>query len=509
MAVAARMPERSLLDGKDLPVRPAALVLFGATGDLSRRKLMPALYNLARDGNLPGEFALTGVAADRLREDEFRRIVADSVRLHSRRPPEPDVLERLLAVISYLGGDFRDHGVYDSLHTVLHDWDEETGHPLDRCFYLATPPQLFGPIVRELGEHGLHVRDGADVRVVVEKPFGTSLEEARELNRELTAVLREEQIFRIDHYLGKETVQNLLALRFANNVFEPVWNRNYLDEVQITAAEPVGVGGRAGYYESAGALRDLIQNHLLQLLSLVTMEPPARTSADDMRGEKVKLLRSIRQPALEDVASAAVRAQYVAGVVGGRDVPGYLEEPGVAPDSTTETYAALRLQIDNWRWQGVPFYLRTGKRLARKVTEIALQLKPVPHFPFEQRGSVGARPNQLVLEVEPKEGISLSLTTKIPGARLALRPVNMEFLYGRSFRTQSPDAYERLILDALRGDATLFTRSDEVEAEWRICDPVLRAWEEGAAPLARYPAGSQGPHEANAILRPGHAWRRL
>jgi glucose-6-phosphate 1-dehydrogenase len=323
------------------------------------------------------------------------------------------------------------------------------------------------------------------------------------------ACFDESQVFRIDHYLGKETVQNMLVLRFANGIFEPLWNRSYVDCVQITAAEDIGIGSRAGYYDKSGALRDLIQNHLLQLLMLLTMEPPVSFDADAVRDEKVKILHSIGPPTLEEVPHMAVRGQYASGMVGGEPVPGYLEEEGVPDDSTTETYAAVRLKVDNWRWAGVPFYLRTGKRLPRKTTEIVVRLKPVPHLAFKQQGSLGVEPNQLILSVQPNEGVSLSLVAKIPGARMSVRPVNMEFLYGTSFLSQSPEAYERLIMDTMRGDATLFARDDEVEAAWAICDPVLQAWSQMPGPLPQYPAGTPGPGEADELLEEGHTWRPL
>jgi glucose-6-phosphate 1-dehydrogenase len=322
-------------------------------------------------------------------------------------------------------------------------------------------------------------------------------------------IFDETQVFRIDHYLGKETVQNMLAFRFANGMFEPFWNRNYIDSVQITAAEDLGVGTRADYYDKAGALRDLIQNHMLQVLCHVAMEPPVSFTAEEVRNEKVKVLESVPQPTPEQVPEIAVRAQYAAGHAGGEDVAGYLEEDGVPPDSTTETYAALRLEVDNWRWAGVPFYLRTGKRLARKVTEIAVTLKPVPHLAFSQQGSLGVLPNQLVLTLQPNEGVSLRLGAKIPGTRMVIRPVNMEFLYGTAFLSQSPEAYERLITDAMRGDAMLFTRNDEVEAQWRICDPIVSTWARMPGPLPKYPAGSQGPPEGEQILREGDHWRAI
>jgi glucose-6-phosphate 1-dehydrogenase len=376
---------------------------------------------------------------------------------------------------------------------------------MNRAFYLSTAPEFFPVIVEQLGKAKLDDHKDAEVRVIIEKPFGTTLEEAQQLNRKVLRVFKEKQVFRIDHYLGKETVQNMMAFRFANGLFEPVWNRNYIDNVQITAAEDLGIGSRAGYYDNAGALRDLVQNHMLQLLCLLAMEPPVRFTADEVRDEKVKVLRAITPPAPD----ATVRAQYTAGTEGGEPVKGYLEEEGVPEGSDTETYAALRLHVENWRWAGVPFYLRTGKRLARKVTEIAITFRPVPHLAFGDEGSVGVRPNQLVFTMQPNEGVSLSLGAKIPGNRMRIRPVNMEFLYGTAFMSQSPEAYERLIMDAMRGDATLFTRNDEVEAQWRIIDPVVRRWEKEDEPLVEYPAGSQGPPEANELLLGDDEWRAI
>jgi glucose-6-phosphate 1-dehydrogenase len=364
-------------------------------------------------------------------------------------------------------------------------------------------------ITNALHDAGLERHEQSDVRVVIEKPFGTDLASARSLQGVVHSVFTEDQVFRIDHYLGKETVQNVMAFRFANYMFEPLWNRNYIDHIQITAAEDIGIGTRAGYYDGAGALRDLVQNHMLQLLTLVCMEPPASFQADKVRDEKVKVLQAIEPPTTEQVAEMTVRGRYTAGVVGGDEVPGYLEEEGVPEDSTTETYAALRLEVQNWRWAGVPIFLRTGKQLARKVTEIAVHLKPVPHLAFQSKGSAGVQPNQLVLTVQPNEGVSLSLDAKIPGASMRIRPVNMEFLYGTSFMSQSPEAYERLILDAMRGDATLFTRNDEVDAQWSIIDPILQAWQAGTPPLAEYEAGSPGPAEADELIGEGRSWRQL
>jgi len=492
-----------------LPVHPTTLVIFGATGDLARRKLLPAIYNLAHEGALPERFQLVGASRGEQSDEEFRQSAVESIKRFSRRPPDEDVLDRLVAGIRYVSIPFDDPAGYERLDTTLAELDEAAGLPLNRSFYLSTAPSFFPVIVERLGAQGLHRHEGADVRVIIEKPIGHDLESARELNRRVLAVVEEHQVFRIDHYLGKETVQNMLAFRFANGLFEPVWNRNYIDNVQITASEDIGIGTRAGYYDQSGALRDLVQNHMLQLLTLLAMEPPVRFRADEVRDEKVKVLRAIPPPVPERIEEFAVRGQYGPGSVAGEDVPGYLEEADVPGESRTETYAALRLEVDNWRWNGVPFYLRTGKRLARKVTEIAVTLKPVPHLAFEQAGSVGVRPNVLVFTVQPNEGVSLSLGAKIPGTRMSLRPVNMEFLYGTTFLSQSPEAYERLLLDAMRGDATLFTRDDEVEAQWRIIDPVLKGWAALDGSVAEYEAGSQGPAEADALLVGEDRWRRI
>ncbi|MBI5104383.1 MAG: glucose-6-phosphate dehydrogenase [Solirubrobacterales bacterium] len=502
--------ENPLVEGLErLPVHPTTLVIFGATGDLSRRKLLPAIYNLAHEGALPERFNLVGSSRSRMSDDEFRDQARESITRFSRRQPDPTVLDALLERMRYVPGSFDDAEAYKTLDATLAGFEEEAGQPLNRCFYLSTAPEFFPVIVERLGAQRLQHHDDAEVRIVIEKPFGTTLAEAEELNHRVLRVFREQQVFRIDHYLGKETVQNLMAFRFANGLFEPVWNRNYIDNIQITAAEDIGIGTRAGYYDHAGALRDLVQNHMLQLLCHVAMEPPVHFTADEIRDEKVKVLRSIPAPAEDELERIAMRAQYAPGRVGGEDVPGYLQEEGVPPDSNTETYAALRLHIDNWRWAGVPFYLRTGKRLARKVTEIAITLKPVPHLAFQQDGSVGVRPNQLILTLQPNEGVSLSLGAKIPGSRMRIRPVNMEFLYGTTFMSQSPEAYERLILDAMRGDATLFTRNDEVEAQWRIIDPIVTRWEATPGPLPQYESGTQGPAEADALLDDGQRWRAV
>jgi glucose-6-phosphate 1-dehydrogenase len=496
-------------DFERLAVHPTTLAIFGATGDLARRKLLPALYNLAHDGVLPEPFHLVGLSRGELDDEAFREQAAEAIRSFSRRSPDEAVLGKLLDEARYISGTFDDDVVHDTLGGALDAFDDAAGQPLNRCFYLSTAPAFFPVIVARLGDRGLNRREGAAVRIVIEKPFGTTLADARQLNREVLSVFDEQQVFRIDHYLGKETVQNILALRFANYLFEPVWNRNHIDHVQITVAEDLGIGGRAAYYDQAGALRDLIQNHMLQLLCHVAMEPPVRFDARETRNEKVKVLEAIEPPAPDDVPDVAVRGQYGPGAVGGEPVPGYTQEEGVPPESTTETYAAVRLEVHSWRWAGVPFYLRTGKRMARKRTEVAVTLKPVPHLAFGQAGSLGVRPNQLILTIQPDEGISLSLVAKIPGTLMRLRPVLMEFLYGTSFLSESPEAYERLLLDVMLGDATLFTRADEVDAQWRICDPVLRVWHATPAPPPRYAAGSQGPADAQRILLPGHAWRPI
>jgi glucose-6-phosphate 1-dehydrogenase len=508
MAVETRSEpgENPLTEGLErLPVPPTTLVIFGATGDLAHRKLLPALYNLAHEGALPERFKLIGIARREKADEQFRDKVRASIQKFSRRAPNEEVLAGLLDQIHYIPTNFDDAAGYGALAEMLEQLDAETGQPLNRAYYLSTAPEFFPVIIEQLKAAGLHRHAKVDVRVIIEKPFGTDLTSARALQHVVSNAFRERQVFRIDHYLGKETVQNVMAFRFANMMFEPIWNRNFIDHIQITAAEDIGIGTRAGYYDQAGALRDLVQNHMLQLVALTCMEPPASFEANKVRDEKVKVLTAITPPDPADT----VRAQYGDGTSGGDVAVGYLEEEGVPPESHTETYAAICLEVHNWRWAGVPIYLRTGKRLARKVTEIAVQLKPVPHLAFRSEGSVGVQPNQLILTMQPNEGVSLSLGAKIPGSRMRIRPVNMEFLYGSAFMSQSPEAYERLIMDAMRGDATLFTRNDEVDAQWSIIDPVLEAWRADDRPLPAYEAGTAGPAEADGLIGPGREWRKL
>jgi glucose-6-phosphate 1-dehydrogenase len=503
------MGENPLIEGLErLPVPATTLTIFGATGDLAHRKLLPALYNLAHEGALPERFNLIGVARREMSDDEFRDLARGAIEKFSRRDTDATVLEGLLSRVHYVGFAFDELDGYRRLGGLIEQLDDDGGGKLNRNFYLSTAPEFFPVIVKALKESDLNFDRDVDVRCIIEKPFGVDLESARELQQVVEHAFRESQVYRIDHYLGKETVQNVMAFRFANFMFEPVWNRNYIDNIQITAAEDIGIGSRAGYYDQAGALRDLVQNHMLQLLTLVCMEPPASFEADKVRDEKVKVLEAITPPTPEEVRKYTVRAQYTAGTEGGEEVEGYLQAEGVPSDSRTETYAALRLDVHNWRWAGVPIFLRTGKRLTRKVTEIAVQLKPVPHLAFKSHGSVGVQPNQLVLTMQPNEGVSLSLGAKIPGSSMRIRPVNMEFLYGSAFMSQSPEAYERLILDAMRGEATLFTRDDEVIAQWSIIDPILKAWKADDMPLYTYASGTAGPEAADELIAPHH-WRGL
>ena len=491
---------------------PAALVIFGASGDLTKRKLLPAVYNLALSRLLPGGFAVVGVA--RRPKPDFADEMRDGVAKYSRRRPlDEGVWADLARGVSYVQGSFDDAETYTRLGAELARLDKERGTRGSRIFYLAVSPDQVPLIVRGLHEAGLvappsYEKGAPFQRVIVEKPFGEDLESARALNRELLQHLAEPQIYRIDHYLGKETVQNLLVLRFGNTIFEPLWSRQHVEHVQITVAEDIGVEGRGNFYEKVGITRDIVQNHALQLLTLVAMEPPASWDADAVRDEKVKVLRTLRPIEGDGVLSSTVRAQYAAGLVRGDQVAGYREEPDVAAQSQTETYVAMKIHADSWRWGGVPFYLRAGKRLAKRVAEVVLHFKPLPHGLFRLAPGATDEPNALVMRLQPDEGISLRFAAKVPGGGVALRGVTMDFRYGAAFGSSTPEAYERLLRDAMRGDATLFTRADEVEAQWGFIDPILAGWRDHDAPVAKYEAGSWGPPEADALLEAGDTWRR-
>ncbi len=486
---------------------PCGLVLFGVTGDLSRKKVMPAIYDLANRGLLPPGFSLVGFARRDWADQDFAQIVHDSVKAHARTEFREEVWQQLAEGIRFVQGDFDDDAAFDRLRRTIEELDEARGTGGNHAFYLAIPPGFFGAVVGQLKEHGLAgERDGSWRRVVVEKPFGHDLESARELNGILDRVFPSGSIFRIDHYLGKETVQNILAMRFANELFEPIWNANYVDHVQITMAEDIGIGGRAGYYDGIGAARDVIQNHLLQLMSLVAMEEPTSFDAESLRIEKQKVLSSVVLPHRLDLTTA--RGQYAPGWAGGEKVAGFLEEEGIRKTSTTETFAAVTLHVDTRRWAGVPFYLRTGKRLGRRVTEVAIVFKRAPHLPFTETATEELTQNALVIRVQPDEGMTIRFGSKVPGTAMEIRDVNMDFVYGGSFVESSPEAYERLILDVLLGDPPLFPRHEEVELSWKILDPILEHWARKGTPEP-YASGTWGPQSADKMLaRDGRVWRR-
>jgi glucose-6-phosphate 1-dehydrogenase len=487
---------------------PCVLVLFGVTGDLSRKKLLPAIYDLANRGLLPPGFAVVGFARRDWEHQDFRQLAHDAVKEHARTPFREDVWNQLSEGIHFVPGTFDDASAFEQLAAAVKDIDARRGTGGNYAFYLSIPPKFFQDVVKQLQRSGLsQPSEDSWRRVVIEKPFGHDLASAQDLNAILHEVFPEESIFRIDHYLGKETVQNILALRFANTLYEPIWNRSYVDHVQITMAEDIGIGGRAGYFDGIGAARDVIQNHLLQLLALTAMEEPVSFEAEAVRAEKAKILSAVRLPA--DLETYSVRGQYSAGWQGGVKVPGFREEEGIPHGSRTDTYAALRLDIDTRRWAGVPFYLRTGKRLARRATEVALMFQTAPHLPFAQTDTEELGQNALVIRVQPDEGVTLRFGSKVPGTSMEVRDVNMDFDYGESFTESSPEAYERLLLDVLIGDPPLFPRQEEVELSWQILDPVEEFWDKHGTPQA-YPAGSWGPKAADEMMaRDGRAWRRL
>ncbi|HEY2205843.1 MAG TPA: glucose-6-phosphate dehydrogenase [Pseudonocardia sp.] len=488
---------------------PCGLVIFGVTGDLARKKLMPAVYDLANRGLLPPGFALVGFARRDWADEDFGKVVYDAVREHARTPFRQAVWDRLAEGIRFVQGTFDDDDAFDRLSDTVRDLDEQRGTRGNHAFYLSIPPGAFPVVCKQLARSGLAGQSGDDEcwrRVVIEKPFGHDLTSARELNGIVNDVFPEESVFRIDHYLGKETVQNILALRFANQLFEPIWNANYVDHVQITMAEDIGLGGRAGYYDGSGAARDVIQNHLLQLLAFTTMEEPVSFSPHELRTEKIKALSATKL--VHPLEETTARGQYAAGWQGGDHVVGLKDEEGYPPDSRTETYAAITCEVDTRRWAGVPFYLRTGKRLGRRVTEIAVVFKRAPHLPFDATMTEELGQNALVIRVQPDEGVTMRFGSKVPGSTMEVRDVTMDFGYGLAFTEDSPEAYERLILDVLLGEPSLFPVNAEVERSWQILDPVLEHWAEDGEPEP-YQAGTWGPLGADEIMaRTGRTWRR-
>jgi glucose-6-phosphate 1-dehydrogenase len=491
---------------------PCVMVIFGATGDLTKRKLIPALCNLAQDNELPQRFAIIGVAGNDQNTESFRQALTDEIPKYSPAHIDTKIWSWFAERIYYVKGDFEDPEAYKRLQEQIDEVDKQHNTGGNRFFYLAVAPRFFSPIVKQLGKIGLTKEEnGHWARVIVEKPFGHDLASAIQLNKELKQVLTENQIYRIDHYLGKETVQNLMVFRFTNNIIEPLWNRNYVDHVQITAAETVGVEHRGGFYETAGALRDMVPNHLFQLLTMTAMEPPISFDADEVRNKQAEVLHAIQPTNPEEVLTTTVRGQYGEGMIDGEWVPGYRSEQDVNPESNTETFVARKLLIDNWRWAGVPFYLRTGKRLAMRTTEVVIQFRRTPFILFRNTPVKNLETNRLVIHIQPEEGISLSFGAKVPGSVMKLGLVNMDFDYSNYFGVEHNTGYERLLHDCMAGDATLFQRADMVEAGWTVIQPVLDVWHAlPARGFPNYAAGSWGPKESDDLLaRDGRAWRRI
>jgi glucose-6-phosphate 1-dehydrogenase len=517
-----RTPQSGIPQSSDNPLRegvrlertadPCTVIIFGASGDLTKRKLVPALYRLTQERLLPAEFAIVGFARSEMSSDEFRSRMKDAVATYSEaKRVDEAVWDSFARGLFYVAGNVNDPKAYKEISELLDRMDRERGTAGNRVFYLSTSPTLYAEAIQQLGAAGLAQPEGKGwTRIIIEKPFGHDLASAKELNVEAAKVFDEEQVYRIDHYLGKETVQNLLVFRFANGIFEPIWNRRYIDHVQITNAEAIGVEGRGGYYDTAGVLRDMIQNHVFQVVSLVAMEPPANLSANAVRDEKIKAMHAVRNMAAGDVNQFVARGQYSEGSSAGKAVPGYRDEKDVDPKSQTDTFSALKLYFDNWRWADVPFYIRSGKRMPKRVTEIAIQFRQAPLQLFKTAASgQELEPNVLVVRVQPDEGITLRIGAKVPGQVTRIRWVNMDFRYGASFGVSSPEAYERLLLDCILGDSTLYARRDMTERGWEIVMPILDAWRDSKEEIPKYEAGTWGPTEAHDLIeRDGRQWRR-
>jgi glucose-6-phosphate 1-dehydrogenase len=490
---------------------PCTVIIFGASGDLTKRKLIPALYRLTQERLLPAEFAILGFSRSPMSHEEFRAKMKDAIVTYSEaKRVDEAVWQSFAQGLYYISGDINDPDCYQRMSELLDQIDRERGTAGNRVFYLSVAPSLYSEAIEQIGAAKMaRPKEGSWTRIIIEKPFGHDLESAKQLNQDVAKVFDEEQVYRIDHYLGKETVQNLLVFRFANGIFEPIWNHRYIDHVQITNAEAIGVEGRGGYYETAGVLRDMIQNHVFQVLSLVAMEPPISLSANAVRDEKIKAMQAVRPIPVELVSENVVRGQYGPGSVGGKEVPGYRQEPDVNPESATDTYAALKLYFDNWRWAGVPFYIRSGKRLPKRVTEIAIHFRQAPHLLFRNIPSQQLEPNVLVVRIQPDEGITLRVGAKVPGQITRIRWVNMDFRYGASFGVSSPEAYERLLLDCILGDSTLYARRDMTERGWEIVMPILEAWQSTKPDFPNYEAGTWGPEEGDALVeKDGRQWRK-